>query len=294
MKTISFALTALATVAMMLGGCDKGEPDPEQPGNDTEEIEQPGSGEVTPEEETGNTGPLLEISGKIDQVYERRPNTDPEAHSPYRGHKFKFTELDPADYTIFLRVEKQTGDRTVATFDIASAKVSKDGSFTLKMPAATQPEWLGSVADEMENLFNEGYYYGSTPEWTELPGEVEISDPDMEACVAELRMERADGLMYYVSFGGPDKESYHATDLSSVATSYLFYSPTAVEVAGQTELPNPFGGIYGDPRGFEIDSPGGWNWIYVIVNGMAQYEGWATDWPGWAVMTYSAHAIYDD
>jgi hypothetical protein len=153
----------------------------------------------------------------------------------------------------------------------------------------------------MEQLFNDSNRYaGIEGMWNDLPEEVKISDPKVDACVAKLYIEReSDGLIYDVYFGGPDKESYHATDLSFVGESYLLYTTAAVEVSGRTEFKwaIPYNGEYlhhGEPRGFDINSPGGWNWTHVIANGLSEYIGWSTAWPDWAIMEWSAHAIYDE
>ncbi len=192
-----------------------------------------------------------------------------------------------------MRVEKVTGDETTV-FDVARANISANGSFKLTLPAAIDPEWLEKAPVRLERLWEEPESW-HTITLDGLPAEVEISNSEVDMCVAVLYMERAqDGQRYWVYYGGPDKDTLRGvTDLSSVASSSLLYTSEKVSVVGwknnwQAESVEHY------YRGYDIESTGGWNWLHCITNGMSEYIGWDTAWPEWAVMSYSARAIYED
>ena len=240
---------------------------------------------------TDREGRLIEISGKIGTVYARKSTPEP-GDSPQQYYRLRFDQLDPGDYTIRMRVEKFPGDATTG-FDVAQAKITSKGYFKLTMPRTIDPAWLGKVPDELEVLWEEGGYYPIALDG--LPDEVEISNPGVDMCIAVLYMERAaDGQRYDVAYGGPDKETLHGvTDLSSVSSSSLLYTSDRVRVAGWVDNWREQTVDHYN-RAFDIESTGGWNWLHCITNGMSGYIGWDTAWPEWAVMSYSASAIYED
>ncbi len=270
MNRSTLTLAVIAAAAIILNGC-------EDPDNFNK---------------TDRKGRLIEISGRIGQVATRVAVPEP-GDSPLQHYRLRFDELESGNYTIHMRVEKLSGDEPV-TFDVAQARVSADGWFRLTLPATIDPAWLAKVPDGFDMLWNESNRYLMTPEGLpdgvpdRLPDVIEISNPEVDMCVAYLYMERAgDGQRYWVYYGGPDKRSDHVTDLSSVSTSHLLYTSEKVSVNGRTNGPMP-------NRGFDVETNGGWSWLHSITNGMSQYLGWHTAWPEWAVMDYSARAIYED
>lgn len=246
---------------------------------------------LTPVNRTDAEGRLVEISGTIGRVYARKSTPDP-GDSPQQFYSLGFGDLDPGAYTVHMCVEKEM-DGVAVVFDIARAPVSAEGRFTLQMPSVVQSEWLDMAPDGLMRLWNATDWL--RVELDAVPDEIEISAPDADVCAAYLYMERAgDGQRFEISYGGPDKESYHTTDLSSVSSSILLYTSTAVDVAGKADV-KPYPALsYGYTRAFDVSTPGGWSWVHCVTNGMSGYLGWATAYPDWAVMGYSARAVYDD
>ncbi len=274
MKRAVLILAAMAMTATALTGCD------DDPDNGNERDKH---------------GRLIEISGVIDVVYARKSTPDP-GDSPQQRYELEFGDLDPDSYTIHMCVEKEI-DGELALFDIAQANVSKHGTFTLiRMPETVQAGWLEKAPDRIEALLENSGIHRWDFELEAMPDEIEISNPDADICIAKLFMERAgDGQRFEISYGGPDKESYHVTDLSIVASSNLLYTSAEMEITGRADVELSMGDFsYRYPTYFEVNSRGKWSWLHCIVNGMAGSCGWTTSYPDWAIMSYSARAIYPD
>ncbi|MDR2913092.1 MAG: hypothetical protein LBV38_07400 [Alistipes sp.] len=279
MRTNFFILVMAVVVATLFSGCEDNGPMP------------PTNIPVPPTNITDDNGSLVEIRGRIDNVRARKSVPDP-GDSPKQFYSLRFSDLDPGSYTIHMCVEKVVDDETVV-FDIAQAAVSKNGDFALKMPTAVESEWLDNIPEGTERLWEMTDW--NHVELDGIPDEIEISNPEAEMCVADLYMERAeDGQRFYLYYGGPDKESYHTTDLSAVSSSGLLFTSAAVEIVGKSESKMYPEQPYGMPRAFDITSTEGWSWVHYVVNGMSSYLGWTTVYPDWAVMSYSAQAIYND
>jgi hypothetical protein len=250
-----------------------------------------GTEPVGPVNKTDKKGRLIEMSGRIDQVYARKAVPDP-GDSPMYFYRLQFSDLGPGTYTIHMCVEKEV-DGHVEVFDIAQAPVSEDGAFTLRMPTAVGPEWLDNIPEGMDWLWEMTDW--DYVEQDGIPDAIEISNLDAEMCVANLYMECAeDGQRYRLNYGGYYRTppGYMVTDTSNVSSSGLIFTSAAVKIAGEAEIETYPG--HRDYRSFDITTPGGWNWVHYVANGMSGSLTWTTTYPDWAVMSYSVRAIYDD